>query len=189
MNRKNHNQTIELKDGSVLTLRGLEEADQERLAAFNDGLSKNSRRLFTPHAYDYKTVTEYIDRHERGDDFSYVAVANDDRIVAYFFLWKMNEAVPLLGIGITDELQGKGLGKRLMRFLIDVAKRQGKSGIDLTTMQDNDRAYALYQSVGFEYKNDVSNVAGDGRVITERRMFLPLIEGAEPPNREFGPPV
>jgi hypothetical protein len=43
--------------------------------------------------------------------------------------------------------------------------------------------------VGFELVGEVDNVAGDGRVVREYRMFLALQPGARPPAREFKPPV
>lgn len=51
-------------------------------------------------------------------------------MIAYFFLWYYTDPVPLLGIGILDEYQGKGFGKKLIQFLIDAARRSSRDGID-----------------------------------------------------------
>ena len=54
---------------------------------------------------------------------------------------------------------------------------------------ENDRAFALYEKMGFEHVGDVDNVTGDGRHVIERKMFLSLKEGAQPSSREFKPPI
>lgn len=180
---------IPTNDGRELQVRSLKQDDVERLCTFNNRLSERSRRRFTPHAYDRSTIEAYVRRNERGEDAVFVAVDNDGKIVAYFFLWEMDQDVPVLGIGIADEYQGVGAGFQIMELLIDCARAADKAGIDLTTMQENQRAFRLYSSVGFEYIGDVSNVAGDGRRLTERRMLLRLKPGTEPPDRDFRAPV
>ena len=110
-------------------------------------------------------------------------------MIAYFFLWYYTDPLPLLGIGILDEYQGKGFGKKLIQFLIDAARRSSRDGIDLTTLPDNHRAYALYESLGFRHYADVNNLAGDGRVVTERAMFLQFNPAASPSVNLHKPPV
>lgn len=75
-----------------------------------------------------------------------------------------------------------------MEILKETAVRLGKSGIDLTTMPDNERAFHLYQSCGFQFVGEVPNITGEGKTVIERRMFFPIKSGTEPPDRKFGPP-
>lgn len=102
---------------------------------------------------------------------------DSDGIVAYFFLWRVREAVPVLGIGIADAWQDCGLGQRLMSILIEDAKALDRDGISLTTMLDNDRAYHIYLKMGFIDQGTVTHGSG----ITEHSLFLPLKPGAAPP--------
>lgn len=54
----------------------------------------------------------------------------------------------------------------------------GQAGtVELTTLPDNHRTYALYEELGFHLYADVSNLAGDGRIVIERAMFLQTIPG------------
>ena len=181
--------TITTKSGAELRLRKLSAGDEGRLKEFGDSLRDETKRMFIPHSYDPEVVRAYIARCDGGEDAIFVALDPEERIVGYFFLWEMNEEVPVLGIGISDEYQGAGVGRQLMEFLINVAQRHGRSGVDLTTLPDNTRAFRLYKSVGFEYLEDVSNTSGDGVVVVERRMFLSLKAGAGAPDRVFAPPV
>jgi len=179
---------IELPDGETLTIRSLRAGDGPRLQRFNAGLSAESRGFFLPHAYDDATVARMIERAENEMDLTYLALDGEE-VAAYFFLWEYTDPIPILGIGITDAWQGRGLGTRLMRILIDDARQAGRDGIDLTTMQHNDRAFALYRKMGFRYLENVDNIDGDGNVIVERWMFLPLKPDAQPVKRRHQPPA
>ena len=180
---------IRTKKGVKLSLRPLVAGDEKALRQFHHALSAESRRKFLPHLYDDETIGKFIERNDNGKDLIFVAAAPGGRIVAYFFLWEFETSVPVLGIGICDEFHGAGVGRQLMQVLIDRAASAGKDGIDLTTLPDNDRAYGLYSSVGFEYIGDVENIEGNGKIVIERRMFYPLRPDVKPPERVFGPPV
>ena len=164
------------------------------LAAFALGMTQANATSFTlidgssSATYDPETVAVYIHRSESDDDRIYVAMTGE-AIIGYFFLWEFQSPIPLLGIGMADAFQGQGLGGQMMRMLIADAKTAGKDGIELTTMQHNDRALALSRKIGFEHVGDVDNVTRDGRHVIERKMFLALKEGAQPSDREFKPPV
>ena len=175
------------EDGDI-AIRHLTKGDVDVLQQFNAALSDKTRSRFLPHAYDGETLARIIARAESGIDHAYVALAGKV-VVGYFFLWEIGSFVPVLGIGLADAWQGRGLGRRFMDILIADARAEGCSGIELTTLPENERAFALYRSMGFEHVGDADNVAGDGRVVRERVMFLPLTLGAEVPPRTFGPPV
>ncbi len=182
------NFTITTRDGVDLLVRRLGATDATSLQAFNSALSLDSRRKFLPHAYDDSTVAKAMTRSENGDD--YVLGAFDgDRLVGYFFLWYVCERIPLLGIGMLDEFQNRGLGRQMMKLLIDHAVAEGCEGIELTTMPDNNNAFALYRKCGFKYHGDVDNRQGDGKIVVERAMFYTIKPGAKPMEGEHGPPL
>lgn len=179
---------VKTRSGMELPVRRLAAEHADALPQFHANLTTASRETFTPHAYDPETVGVYIRRSEADADRIYVALSGE-AIVGYFFLWEFQEAIPLLGIGLADAVQGEGLGAQMMAILIEDARAAGREGIELTTMQHNERAFALYRKMGFEHVGDVDNVTGDGRHVVERKMFLALKAGASPSTRAFKPPV
>jgi ribosomal protein S18 acetylase RimI-like enzyme len=58
--------------------------------------------------------------------------------------------VPVLAIAVDKDYRGQGVGKELMRALIQQAKRQGIRAIDLVTDLFNEPALRLYRANGFE---------------------------------------
>ncbi len=179
---------VTLKDGRTVHVRRLVRGDTGKLQDFDRNLSEETRGYFPPHAYDDQTIEEYIARNERGDDVIFVG-EDSDGIVAYFFLWYAKRPTCLLGIGITDGFQGAGLGRQLMEILMDAAREAGSEAVELTTAQENARAYALYEKCGFQYLRDVENIMGTGEMRIEKCMFLPLKEGAQPMAEPHAPPV
>jgi ribosomal protein S18 acetylase RimI-like enzyme len=175
-------------ENESVVVRRLRAADGPSLQDFNARLSGETRALFLPHAYDDRTVGEVINRALGGTDRTYVACCRD-RIVGYFFLWNFSQTVPVVGIGLTDGFQGLGIGRQLMHILIADARDAGCDGLELTSLLQNARALRLYRRLGFLDIKNVRNVAGDGRVVIEREMFLPLRPGVEPPEIEHRPPV
>ena len=172
-----------------ITIRPLEsENDIPGLIAFRSALSEETQTNFAPHNYTPEVIRAYIERNRKGEDRIYLARAGE-RVIAYFFLWEFDETVPVLGIGIQDEYQGRGLGKKMMRILIDDARNAGKDGIALTVMPENSRAIGLYESMGFYHSREVENLQEGGKVLIVPEMFLPLREGAEAPERKHEPPV
>ena len=69
------------------------------------------------------------------------------------------------------------------------ARDSRRDGIELTTVLDNNRAFALYQKVGFKYVGDVENVQGEGQVVIERAMFYAINPDAKPTGEPHRPPV
>jgi len=176
------------RDGVELTARRLTRGDGKALQDFFHGLSAPSHRWFQAHALDDDTVGRALARSEAGDDLI-LGLFDGDRLKGYSFLWYFRERIALLGIGLADAYQGRGLGRGMVEFLIDAARANGNAGIELTTMQDNDRAYALYEKLGFQFLKDVENLQGDGNIVIERAMFLPLAPGARPMDKAHEPPV
>ena len=177
--------------GASYRVRRLRRRDRSLLQTFNRALGAD-RRLFIPHAYDDRTVGGMLKRSEDGEDLAlglFPADRQEDHLLGgYFFLWYVRERVPLLGIGMLRAYQGAGLGSRMVNLLVEQAMQAGCEGVDLTTLPDNHRAFALYEKCGFHYYGDVKNVDGNGRTVIERAMFREIVPGARPPDKPHGPP-
>jgi putative acetyltransferase len=75
--------------------------------------------------------------------------------------------VRMLGIGIAEEWQGRGVGRALIARLLDWADNwAGVLRVELTVHADNDRAIALYRGMGFaEEGRHRAYALKDGRYI------------------------
>lgn len=180
--------TVTDRQGEAYIVRPLTRADAAALQRFNAELSDASRERFPPHAYDDETVKRALDRAEQGEDLL-LGLFKEDRIAGYFFLWYFTRPVPLLGIGLLDECQGRGLGRQMMQILIDAARHAGCDGIELTTRMHNEAAFVLYQKLGFVHYSDTETLDGNGERLTERAMYYELRPGGARFEGSHVPPV
>lgn len=181
--------TITLKNGNTVYYRHLLHGDEEKLKKFHLALSEQSKHSFTPHAYDDKALSTIIARSESNEDCAFIVLDSNNNAIAYFFLWWYSSGFPVLGIGIADDYQKQGLGKQLMNILIESGKKGGCKTIELTTRLDNEKAFALYEKVGFKCLGQVANKAGDGTIVQEWHMYYPIEPGVIPPERKHEAPA
>lgn len=73
------------------------------------------------------------------------------KMVGYVFLVDTNCGVPALGIAVSGETKGLGMGQILLEFLNDYAIGQGYGGLMLITSPANIRGQRLYERMGFQY--------------------------------------
>jgi putative acetyltransferase len=86
--------------------------------------------------------------------------------------------VAAIGMGVADDMNGKGIGTALLEALIEAAdKWLDIHRLELTVFADNERAIALYERYGFEREGLLRDYAyRDGRyadVITMARLRKP----------------
>ena len=58
-----------------------------------------------------------------------------------------------VGIAVHDQFQGRGLGRKLLEALVDLADNHlGLTRVELEVRADNARAIKLYETLGFEHE-------------------------------------
>ena len=65
------------------------------------------------------------------------------------------EYLVIHALAVATELQGRGIGKQIVRFCIDYARARGYKAIRLDVVPDNYPAKKLYEQCGFVYLGDV----------------------------------
>lgn len=86
----------------------------------------------------------------------------DGRIVGYifFYFWTAGgpaaatrKMVSIDDIGVDEALRGRGIGKRMMADLCELAREKGCSGLQLYVDAPNENAIAFYKSCGLQIRN------------------------------------
>lgn len=115
--------------------------------------SRRPRTSLPGHVSDSATRRSLFLLPLRSDGQCHVAVS-EDRVVGWCdILPSFGESrrhVGTLGIGLLPEFRDRGIGRRLLQAAISTAWARGLSRIELTVREDNLRAKALYERMGFE---------------------------------------
>jgi ribosomal-protein-alanine N-acetyltransferase len=83
-------------------------------------------------------------------DRVYLAAEDDhDRVCGYAGLWTLPPDADVQTIAVSGRVRGQGVGRALLRALIDEAGAQGCRNVHLEVRADNTAATALYERFGF----------------------------------------
>ena len=64
-------------------------------------------------------------------------------------------------IYVKKEFQGRGVGKDLLEFALDIARQSGKQFAWLGVWEKNEKAIGFYQSLGFQQAGTHGFILGD----------------------------
>ena len=167
---------VPLRDGRTARFRPAGPGDAELFAGFVEALSAQSRDYM--HGWssipDAQTQGAQLAARTAAEDHCAIVATcpgPPERIVGYCWVDRLRgPQVPLLGIGVVDEYHEQGLGRLLLRRMLDRAASRGADRVLLGVWSDNARAVHLYRSVGFHEDPEVPPRDFEGR--TELYMVV-----------------
>ena len=65
---------------------------------------------------------------------------------------------------VDPTLQGKGIGKQMMKFAEKIAVGLGRKRIELATSKKNLQAISFYKKIGYRIVKEVENYYGEGEI-------------------------
>ncbi|MEO0317495.1 MAG: ribosomal-protein-alanine N-acetyltransferase [Pseudomonadota bacterium] len=95
------------------------------------------------------TRGNFLDSLDSGYD-AWVLRESGERLVGYFLLMPVVDEMHLLNITVRPDVQGQGLGSRLMGKVRERAAAAGMASILLEVRPSNELALAVYRHIGFE---------------------------------------
>jgi RimJ/RimL family protein N-acetyltransferase len=142
-----------LRDGRQLEIRALRPADRAALLASFERTSEESRyrRFFAPK----RTFSEKeIDFYLNVDFVSHVALVAEleeggQRVIAGGGRYVVSEPGRAeVAFAVDDEHQGLGIGTRLMRHLVAIARAAGLRGFTAEVLSDNTAMLKVFERCG-----------------------------------------
>ena len=98
--------------------------------------------------------------------YSAYCMWQDSSLIGYTVMMKVIDETHLLNLSVRADHQGRGLGRRLLRWCMSHAEKLGTEGMMLEVRPSNDAAKQLYDSEGF-------------KLIGVRKNYYPAQEGRE----------
>ena len=168
-----HNRTmlVRLQDGTRVVIRAIRPEDRRRLAHSRDRFSDESmrRRFLSPKPRLTTTELRYLTEVDGDSHYAIVAVPLDDLdsvvAVARFVRLPDDPLTADASIIVADELQGRGLGKRMAHELADAARDRGIRRFTAAMLTDNKAALALMRTLSDRLESHYED--GYREVVTE----------------------
>jgi acetate---CoA ligase (ADP-forming) len=148
-----------LRDGATLRLRRPTSADVDDLVAFFAGLSTASlrSRFHGARHVDRSLVEHLFDNDDRGALIAVAAEGADERIVAVAEYARLRDPETAeVAFAVCDDLQGHGLGTRLLEQLAALAAGNGVRRFVADVMPENRHMLRVFADAGFEVTRTLS---------------------------------
>ncbi len=140
------------------------------LLAFYRSLSEDVAWFYRPfEPVDAATLGAHLDEVAAGRCSSWAVRGPEGMILGHGFIGGL-DAVPVLGIGLHQDYLSRGIGRRLMEWMLDAADARRLPVVTLTVMKANQRARRLYERMGFAVMGEVSFRAPRDSLAMERRL-------------------
>jgi acetate---CoA ligase (ADP-forming) len=146
-----------LRDGSTLRLRAPAAEDAGALEAFFSGLSERSfyLRFHGVRRVDGALVEHFVDP-DWDDRGVLVGIAGENRIVAVAeFMRLRDERSAEVAFAVADELQGRGIGTRLLEQLAARAAAVGIERFVAEVLPENAAMLGVFRDAGFEVAREL----------------------------------
>lgn len=141
----------------VITRRKPEEVKDELIQVYEEAYSKYPQYAENGN----RCIKSYLNWLEKKRPEGFLVATVDDEVMGFAvedLNWKevgdgevMGEIMELV---VSPRARGHGLGKKLLRLLINILNKHGRTKIGLEVGVDNSEAYDLYEKHGFKYHDN-----------------------------------
>lgn len=143
-----------LKDGSEVTIRAMRPDDKERLVdAFLHLQPDTIRRRFF---YAKRSLSDdelhWLAEIGRGNHMGLVATVSGDRdevVIGEASYGISDDRTAEVGFTVAEPWQRRGLGRRLLQHLADIARDRGISRFEADVLPENAAMLAVFRESGF----------------------------------------
>lgn len=133
-------------------------ADEKHLYS----ITQMTRHFFPYTGFTFETIRQRLESNK----IFYFAALSEGHTVGFADIEVQDDGnAKILGIAVLRELQGKGIGRRLLQHCIDFAKAKNCPKAFLLVAEDNSSAQKLYGEFGFVRKGVLERQLGGKTVL------------------------
>jgi RimJ/RimL family protein N-acetyltransferase len=150
---KTFREMVTLKDGAYILLRPMVPEDKQRLIEYYSPVSDEDLRYFRDHEVkDPQFIQEWCDNLNYGKVLPILALAKD-RVVgsaSLHFFDGPKRHVGEMRLFLSKDYRKRGLGMKMIRALIDLARKNGLSILYCEVIADMSKVVKAFEQLGFK---------------------------------------
>ncbi|MGL4452754.1 MAG: GNAT family N-acetyltransferase [Sarcina sp.] len=136
-----------------------------------DSIAREKKYFASTNAYPYDDTYEFMKEAIKMDFPSFFAI-QDDKVIGFADARPMCCKIGYVGIGIIKGFRDKGLGRELMKKIIDESKMYGYKSLEIDVRKDNIPAIKLYEKLGFKKRRELKNAL----ILDEKKITVLQME-------------
>jgi acetyl coenzyme A synthetase (ADP forming)-like protein len=144
---------VVLRDGSTVRIRPARPSDETTVEDYLIGLSPETRRLrFWSQAIDVRALARKIVDIQLEDHLTLLALQGGDegRMIGGAQYFRTQGGLAEMGISVTDDFQGRGLGSILLGQLAQAAVARGITSFIAEVLPENHAMINVFRTSGFK---------------------------------------
>jgi L-amino acid N-acyltransferase YncA len=148
---KNFREMVTLKDGAYVLLRALIHEDKARLTEFYKATSEDDLRYFHHNVKDEALIVDWCENIHYSQVLPILALAKD-RVVGsatLHFFEGPKRHIGEVRLFLAKDYRKRGLGMKMIRALIDLARKQGLSILLAEVIADKIKVVKAFEQLGF----------------------------------------
>ncbi|MGM0847370.1 MAG: ribosomal protein S18-alanine N-acetyltransferase [Bacillota bacterium] len=95
------------------------------------------------------TRDAFFNEIETNQFATYIVLEDSDNVIGYCGVWIIVDEAHITNIAVLPSFRGQGLGDKLLKSMIEIAKEMGARTMTLEVRVSNTPAQSLYKKFGF----------------------------------------
>ncbi len=175
---RNFREMITLKDGAYILLRALIGEDKFKLKEFYGSVTEEDLRYFRHYLKNGDIIEDWCDHLDYSQVLPILALAKE-RVVGsatLHFFHGPKRHIGEVRLFLSKDFRKRGLGMKMIRALIDLARKQGLSILTAEVIADMSKVVKAFEQLGFKPQVTLDDyfMFPDGDVCDVVLMSMPL---------------
>lgn len=141
-----------LKDGAYILVRPMNVEDQQRLMDFYSSVSEDDLRYFRHYVKDSALIKDWCEHLDYSKVLPVLAFSKDHIVgsASLHFGEGPKRHVAEVRLFLAKDFRKRGLGMKMIRALIDIARKQGLYILLAEVIAEQTRVVKAFESLGFK---------------------------------------
>jgi acetyltransferase len=149
---KSFREMVTLKDGTYVLLRPMVSEDESRLTEFYSAVTDDDLRLFRDRVKERALIREWSEHLDYANVLPLLALVKDRVVgnVSLHFCEGPKRHTAEIRLFLAKDYRRRGLGTKMLRTLIDLARKQGLGILMVEVVADDANAVKAFEGLGFK---------------------------------------